>query len=143
MTTFFQADEVSKTAAANLFKLPTSNGTKTKGGSRVMSSQPTTAPERLMCLVLDAGATITDKATGKSTQTTGISFLDMSPKPKVHVPEGTDVKEPNKPGVKASSGTELKASSGTELKATPGATGGPILKMVAPACTLREPTTTK
>jgi hypothetical protein len=107
-----------------------------------MSNHPTTAPARIMCLVLDAGATITDKATGKSTQTTGMSFLDMSPIPKVHVPDGTLVNEPNKTGQKASSGTELKASSGTELKGTPGASGGPILKMVVPACTLREVTTT-
>ena len=108
-----------------------------------MSSQPTTAPPRTLCLILDAGTTITDKATGKSTQITGMSFLDMTPKPKVHVPDGTVVAQPNMPGQKASSGTELKASSGTELKGTPGASSEPILKMVVPACTLRQVTTTK
>jgi hypothetical protein len=107
-----------------------------------MSSQPTTAPARILCLILDAGATITDKETGKSTQITGMSFLDMAPEPKVHVPDGTVVADPNQPGQKASSGTELKASSGTELKGAEGTSSGPILTMVVPACTLREVTTT-
>jgi len=107
-----------------------------------MSSNPTTAPVRTLCLILDAGTTITDKKTGNSTKITGMSFLDMPPEPKVHVPDGTVVAEPNAPGKKASSGTELKASSGTELKADTGASSGPILQMVVPACTLRQVTTT-
>jgi hypothetical protein len=108
-----------------------------------MSSHPTTAPARTLCLIVDAGTTITDKATGKSTKITGMSFLDLTPEPLVHVPDGTFIIEPNEPGVKASSGTELKASSGTELKGTPGTSSAPILEMVVPACTLREVTTTK
>jgi hypothetical protein len=143
MTTFFQADEVSKTAAATFSNSQQVTDRKTKGGFTAMSSHPTTAPARTLCLILDAGATITDKATGKSTKITGMSFLDMIPESLVQVPDGTVVTEPNKPGVKASSGTELKASSGTELKGTPGASSGPILQMAVPACTLREATTTK
>lgn len=108
-----------------------------------MSTQPTPMPARILCLALDAGTTITDKATGKVIKLTGMSALDMASEPKVHVPVGTTVDVPGKPSTKASSGTELKASSGTELKGAPGAAGGqPILEMAVPACTLREMTTT-
>ena len=108
-----------------------------------MKSHATASVARTLCLVLDAGTTIKDKATGATKKITGLSFLDMASEPKVHVPDGTLVTEPGKPGVRASSGTELRASSGTELRGTPGAAGEPpILEMAVPACTLRESTTT-
>ena len=120
------------------------NGSKPKGGNNIMSSNPVSAAAaaRTPCLVLGQGTKITDKATGLTTELTGLSFVDMIPEPKVHVPEDTDVLIPGSPGIKASSGTEVKASSGTELKAGVGQGAvKPLLEMVVPACTLRELTT--
>jgi hypothetical protein len=138
---FFQPDSISVVASLSNLSVD-GNGSKPKGGNNVMSSNSVSAAAaaRTPCLMLSEGTKITDKATGLTKELTGMSVVDITPEPKVHVPEGTDVKIPGEPGIKAITGTEVKASSGTELKAGVGP-AKPLLEMVVPACTLRELTT--
>jgi len=140
---FLQAGGNVDQAGENLSNLPMGgNGSKPKGAIKTMSRNSATAPARIPCLVLSQGAIITDKASGNKKVIAGLSVLDMTPKPLVHVPADTAINRPGKLSVKAITGTELKASSGTELKAASGGGGvKPVLEMVVPACTLRELTT--
>ncbi len=144
MTTFFFQPGSTPVVASLSGLSMDGNGSKPKGGNNVMSSNSVSAAAaaRTPCLVLSEGTKITDKATGLTKELTGMSIVDITPEPKVHVPEGTDVLVPGNPGVKAITGTEVKASSGTELKAGVGqGPAKPLLEMAVPACTLRELTT--
>jgi Clostripain family len=106
------------------------NGNNSEGGIKAMKSKAATAPARSPCLVLLNGTVIEDRANNFSTKLTGVAFLDMTPNPKVHVPEGTDLDIPGTGKVKAITGTPVKSMPGTQIKG--------VQKMVVPACTLRE-----
>ncbi len=138
MNTFFLhgCQAGSAKSVTSLLNLPLGgNGSNSKGGIEVMKSNAASAPARTPCLVLLKGTSINDKANGITRKLSGLSFLDMTPNPKVNVKDGTKLDIPGE-GIKASSGTPLKATPGTQIGVQ-----APLLEMVVPACTLREVTT--
>lgn len=86
-------------------------------------------------IAIPKGASISGADGAVILQLTGLAFLEMDPKPKIKVPENTDLDIPQKGVVKASSGTETKA--GTRI-GSPADKPPPGVEIEVPACTLIE-----
>src|SRR5258705_3191349 len=94
--------------------------------------------QKIACLSLFEGMTVTDPTSGLNVQLSGQSSIEMGPNRTVSIVGDTILEVPTSGVVKAVTNTSLKYPSGTKFIKSDGPVSSIRIKL--PACTLREHT---